>query len=142
MWVVTNKGFMSIVAKDENGRPSGSGPEAIVSVRFRRKRDATALFPGYAVTTTPKGDYGFRVFATRTEVARVLVHEALGIDYANFKSSIPDHDEALHDACMEAWAVFGRAPTTSRLAARPAGNAAGLCSTGESHLKFRASLSG
>ena len=128
MWVVTNKGFMSIVAKDENGRPSGLGPEAIVSVRFRRKRDATALFPGYAVTTTPKGDYGFRVFATRTGVARVLVHEALGIDYANFKSSIPDHDEALHDACMEAWAVFGRAPTTSRLAARPAGNAAGLCS--------------
>ena len=36
------------------------------------------------------------------------MHEALGIDYANFKSSIPDHDEALHDACMEAWAEFGR----------------------------------
>ena len=108
MWVVTNKGFMSIVAKDAAGRPSGLGPEAIVSVRFRRKRDASALFPGYAVTTTPKGDYGFRVFATRAEVARVTMHEALGIDYANFKSSIPDDDKSLHDACMDAWTVFGR----------------------------------
>ena len=107
MWVVTNKGFMSIVAKDENGRPSGSGPEAIVSVRFRRKRDATALFSRYEVTT-PAGDYGFRVFATRAAVAEVLMREALDIDYANFKSSIPDDDDPLHDACMDAWTVFGR----------------------------------
>ena len=88
MWVVTNKGFMSIVAKDENGRPSGLGPEAIVSVRFRRKRDATALFPGYAVTTTPKGDYGFRVFATRTEVARSLEHFGVRLNREGFPRTV------------------------------------------------------
>ena len=48
------------------------------------------------------------MFATRAVVADVLMREALDIDYANFKSSIPDDDDPLHDACMDAWTVFGK----------------------------------
>jgi hypothetical protein len=108
MWIVTNKGFMSIVAKDAAGKPSGKFMDAIVSVRFRRKEDAAALFPGHTYVPTPGGDYAGRVFATRSEVAQVLFDEASGIDYSNFKDSIPAKDKALKDACMSAWSVFGR----------------------------------
>lgn len=108
MWVITNKGPLSIVAKDAAGKPSGNEPEAIVSVRFRRKGDAAKLFPEHKRVDTPGGDYCCRVFATRREVADALVAEVLGMSYTNFKSSIPRSDAALSGACHHAWDVFGK----------------------------------
>jgi len=107
MWVVTNKGFLSVVAKDASGRASGAGADGQVSVRFRRPKDAAALFPEHEVVETPHGDYGFRVFATRAEVAAVLVAEVEALVYGNFKDSIPVADRALRDAAHRAWDVFG-----------------------------------
>jgi hypothetical protein len=108
MWIVTNRGFMSIVAKDRNGKKSGPHADDEVSVRFRRPQDAEALFPDHPVVLTPHGDYACRVFATREEVAKVVCQEALEIDYTNFKSSIPRKDHALIAAAHEGWSAFGR----------------------------------
>lgn len=107
MWIVTNKGFMSVVAKDAAGRPSGQAPSAQVSVRFRRPEDAAALFPDHEVIMTSGGDYACRVFASRSEVIGVLADEVSDMDYTNFKDSIPKDDHALDDACHRAWTVFG-----------------------------------
>ena len=106
MWIVTNKGFMSIVAKDVQGRPSAGGLDAIVSVRFRRPKDAEALFPGHPVVITKGGDYACRVFVTRAEVAEVVFKLTVGVDYTNFKSSIIG-DPALSTAAHKGWDVFG-----------------------------------
>lgn len=115
MWLVTNKGFMSVVAKDRNGKPSGTAPDAEVSVRFRRPQDAKALFPDLPFVATPKGDYAGRVFATRQHVAWVIASCVLAdakspspVTYTNFKDSIGKDDNQLHDVCMSAWHVFGR----------------------------------
>jgi hypothetical protein len=107
MWIVSNKGFMSIVGKDAAGRASGASPDGVVSVRFRRPKDAVALFPGHEVVLTPAGDYACRVFATRAEVAAMLVAEVEALVYENFKDSIPVADKALLHAAHRAWDVFG-----------------------------------
>lgn len=107
MWILMNDGFLSIVAKDRKGLPSHDGPDAEVSVRFRRRKDAKAIFPKRSVVATPGGDYGFRVFATRAEVAEVVSARILGVGYTNFKSSIKD-DLPLSSVAHAAWSVFGR----------------------------------
>jgi hypothetical protein len=107
MWIVTNKGFLSIVAKGRDGKASPPDIDAVVSVRFRRPKDAKALFPTHEVVMTPKGDYACRIFATRGEVAEVVFRETVGISYTNFKSSIPAADAALNRAAHKAWDVFG-----------------------------------
>lgn len=108
MWIVTNKGFMSVVAKDRHGKPSGKADDAEVSVRFRRKADAKKLFPDHERVDTPGGDYECRVFATRFEVGCAVAKMVIGIDYTNFKDSIPKKDTDLYSACTAAWSVYGR----------------------------------
>jgi len=108
MWIVTNQGFMSIVAKDRNGKASGPDLKAELSVRFRRPADAARLFPKHEVVLTPHGDYACRVFATRGEVAELMFHMVCGLSYNNFKSSIPKDDHALYSAANAAWSDFGK----------------------------------
>lgn len=108
MWIVSNKGFMSVVAKGRDGKASPPGLDVEISVRFRRPADAAKLFPGHEVVKTPDGDYACRVFATRAEVAEVMFRETVGINYTNFKSSIPHADTALSSAAHRAWDVFGK----------------------------------
>ena len=98
---------MWIVAKGRDGKASPPGLDAVISVRFRRPKDAKAMFPAHEVVLTPGGDYACRVFATRGEVAKLMFSEVTGINYDNFKSSIPPADAALNKAAHKAWDVFG-----------------------------------
>ena len=114
MWVAFStpegSGFFSAVAKDEDGNTSGRNMGARVCLRFRRAQDAELLRPygmDGVVIETPGGDYRYRAFIPRQHFATVMRGLAEAMAYPNFKSSIPNDDTALSDACHEAWAVFG-----------------------------------
>ena len=109
MWIFTNisgtdrGAFLSIVAKDRDGKPSGAGPAGELSVRARRKEDLTALFPGADVLDIGgAGDYQFRVFATRHEVSTLLCDLVEDMNYTNFKDSICG-DLSLKRKLMNIW---------------------------------------
>jgi len=101
-------GFASIVYKDRAGKPSKAGPKAIISVRFRRPKDAAVMFPDLPYVATPHGDYAGRVFASREQVAWAVAKMILDGEYTNVKGAIPLNDNPLHDAMHDAWTVFGR----------------------------------
>lgn len=105
MYILTNKGYFDIVGKREDGKPSG--PNDNVTVRFRRRKDALNLFSLRRITPTPEGDYPFRVFARREEIAALVSAMITDINYPSFKKST-EHDPKLHDAAVSSWSVFGR----------------------------------
>ncbi|MEM9394551.1 MAG: hypothetical protein AAGA38_11875 [Pseudomonadota bacterium] len=110
MWIAFSTpkgaGFVSIVAKDREGRPTGPNPEDELSIRFRRTEDAAKLGID-DVILTPGGDYGSRAFLSRSAVAELMASMASTMDYTNFKSSIPSEDRDMLHACHDAWSVFG-----------------------------------
>jgi hypothetical protein len=109
MWTIHPvKGFLSVVAKGEDGRPSAPGPKGIVSVRFRRPQDAAAWFPNEPYVATPTGDYAGRVFVTREQAAWALALATLDLDYTNVKGAVPKTDDPLHDAMMRVWTEVGK----------------------------------
>jgi len=96
MWIMTNTGFLSIVAHRD--RPND------LLVRARRKGEIRSAFPDAQIRRTPDGDYLFRAVVSRREVAREIGEKIQNIDYDNFKDSV--RDEKLHDACFGAWSVM------------------------------------
>ncbi|MGE3550054.1 MAG: hypothetical protein AB7I29_09190 [Geobacter sp.] len=99
MWVFTNKGFVSIVQHYQD-------PDTLL-VRARKRQHLEALFPGYEVQETLTGkDYWYRVFTRRGDVARIIADQVQGIDYGNYKGSIPPSEQAYHDACSAVWGVM------------------------------------
>jgi hypothetical protein len=109
MWLLVNRpgtklgAFVSIVAKNRKGGPSGKTPDSILSVRARRSEDLDALFPGCKVHDgLGSGDYQFRCFQTREAVAKMLASRAMDLSATNFKSSI-SADPKLAHAAHEIW---------------------------------------
>ena len=98
MWICLNDGFISVVDKARNRKRD-------LLVRARRPGDLERIF-GVKATTTPAGDYRYRAEVPRATVAQVIATRLAGIDYDNFKNSVPD--EALHDAYSACWTVMGR----------------------------------
>lgn len=63
MWLFTSKSFLSVVAnKDQPDSPK-------LLVRSRLQEDIEEIFPSANVTETPYGDYRFRAWIPRQEVA-------------------------------------------------------------------------
>ena len=101
MWVFTRDGFYSVVhdrycQQDE------------LMVRSRDKRDLARLskkVPLGTVLETRNADYRYRAVIKRSSWAAYLSHEALEIDYDNFKSSIHgmDEDEVREIAYHSVW---------------------------------------
>lgn len=110
MWIAFSTpkgaGFISIVAKDREGRPTGPNPEDELSIRFRRPEDAAKLGIDDLILT-PTGDYGSRAFLSRSAIAELMALMAITMDYTNFKSSIPSNDLDMLHTCHDAWTVFG-----------------------------------
>ena len=96
MWIFASEGFISIV---EDYEQPGN-----LLCRARSKNHLEAIFPGEAVKVTPVRDYRFRVSVPRAAAVKVVTDLASGIDYNNFKDSIPD--DVYHDACSEVWGVM------------------------------------
>jgi hypothetical protein len=107
MWVYLPLGMVSIVADKDD--PMGSP----LLVRARRREHLEAFValaddPVPKLKQTPHGDYLWRVRMEREAVSRRLVRMAHGMDYSNFKGSIPQQEGDYHDACLGAWQSIRR----------------------------------
>jgi len=101
MWAFTRDGFYSVVhdrycQHDE------------LMVRSRDKRDLVRLskkVPLGTILETRNADYRYRAVIKRSCLAAYLSHEALEIDYDNFKSSIHgmDDDDVREIAYHSVW---------------------------------------
>jgi hypothetical protein len=99
MWIMTNKGFISIVA-DRNDKNN-------LMVRARIKEHLPAIFgEAVEVTETPDGDYRFRTTLPRYIVSAVVAQLVTDTNYTNFKNSVPNGP--YHDALMETWNTMYR----------------------------------
>ena len=79
MWLCFNDAFVSVV-KDRRS-------DCLV-VRARSFEHLARLFPRDRIVETPDADYGWRVFATRDEIADIFARRIRTIDYTNFKNSV------------------------------------------------------
>jgi hypothetical protein len=95
-WIFLNNSFLSIV--------SPNGKRGALLVRARVAGDLEAIFPDAVVTETPARDYRFRATIPRDAVARAIAAQVLGIDYKNFKGSVPDLDR--HNAYLKVWCTM------------------------------------
>lgn len=92
MWVMTGQGPISIV---ESRRTFNE-----LVVRARRAEVLQALFPA-AEIREGGGDYKYKIFVSRPEVAEVLRQAVMDIDYFNFKASVEDRE--LHALYTRIW---------------------------------------
>lgn len=97
MWIMTNKGFVSIVDKSE--------VPGCLMVRARRPGHIKNLFPSAKVRESFGTDYRYRADIPRYEAASVIAREIAGIGYSNFKDSVKE--KAYHDALMGVWHELG-----------------------------------
>ena len=98
MWLVTTRGFYSVVKAD--------GDDDMVMVRARCKKDIDALadlLAGYEAYRTPEADYRWKVKVPRTLWAEVCAHLAGEIDYPNFKARIDQENRHRHYVYVGVW---------------------------------------
>lgn len=86
MWIVTDRGFFSVVDKGE--------PEGCLCVRSRVREDIENLcrldsLTAYAgmIEESGLGDYRYRIHVRREDWARAAADLAEQIDYENFKNA-------------------------------------------------------
>lgn len=98
MWIMLNNAFLSVVDKAPK-------PDQLV-VRARVPGHIEAVFPKATVITDTTGDYMYRAFIDRQEVAEAMFNAVMNINYSNFKNSIKDN--RYHNACHSVWGVMSR----------------------------------
>lgn len=103
MWIFMNNAMLSIVQHREM-------PEHLL-VRARFNGDIEAVFDGYTidgVQHTPEADYAYRATVHRLTVAGAIGKAVGGIDYDNFKNSIPKTAEGArrHLAYSQVWSTM------------------------------------
>jgi hypothetical protein len=100
MWLFTSKSFVSIVV-DLNDKTKRL-------VRARMGGDIEELFPNAVVRKGEGTDYLYRASISVEDVAQKVQECIAGMDYGNFKDSVPPDHENRHDAYMEVWDVMHR----------------------------------
>lgn len=90
MWLVLNKGFLSIVKK-----------EGGYVVRSRDKDHLKEYFPKFEIETDTGTDYQFRVRLTKSQLEHFFRELPDEIKYSNFKDSI--HDSKLKSFASHIW---------------------------------------
>lgn len=80
MWIFTTTGFISAVQN-----PS----DRTIIVRSRELKSLTNLSERYKtkIIATPIADYPYRIILSSHQFAEWVQHQALNIDYPNFKSA-------------------------------------------------------
>jgi hypothetical protein len=106
MWIFLNNSFLSVIDPKAKYTGGGGPVSSTLLVRSRIKGDIEAVFPKAIVTETPDRDYRFRASIPREKVAEAMLDAVNGIDYSNFKGSVPD--KARHDAYAGVWGVMHR----------------------------------
>ena len=104
MWLCLSRSYLSIVADRKD--------KSRLLVRARVAGHIEAVFPKAEVFTDSEADYLYRAFISREEVVLALSSEVRGIDYDNFKSSVPD--QALHDCYLGFWRLMHKLQDTLR----------------------------
>ena len=125
MWIMTNRGFYSIVEKEWD-RADGT-----LTVRARTLEDIerfiemcptspidtvlVAARPDYRaeestqsafIEENERADYRWRIRIDREEVGRVMLDHIVNINYGNFKNSVADNGLKEHAACYSS--VWGQ----------------------------------
>lgn len=95
MWLFTTKSFLSVVA--DKDQPDG--PKLLV--RSRVQGDIEEIFPNADVNETPQGDYRFRAWIAREEVAQAVSRYVDELSYPNFKNSVTDKQRL--NPLMKVW---------------------------------------
>jgi len=99
MWIMTNKGFVSLVQHKDK-------PHLIV-IRARTRDCLYNFLQGHTRTKdrrlyeTLQADYRWRAFVPKDVVAQLVQRHVEEIDYTNFKNSVKD--TSLHDAYLRVW---------------------------------------
>ncbi len=81
-------------------------------VRARLAGDIEQVFPSAQVAEDGGSDYRFRASVPEQEVAAAVSRRVLGIDYGNFKSSVPEPKR--HYAYFKVWDVLHRMQEAAR----------------------------
>lgn len=98
MWIMSPKGFVSIVRKD--------CPPGHLLVRSRRRECLEALFPDADIVENVGTDYQFRAVIPQLDVINVVSRELIELDYPNHKDATTDDD--LHSAYSAVWSIMAR----------------------------------
>lgn len=112
MWIMFNNAFLSVVDKAPD-------PDQLV-VRARVEGHIEAVFPTAKVIRDASGDYLFRAFIDRADVADAMFKAVMNINYPNFKNSIKD--DRYHDACSRVWGVMSGLQPVRPYSGRPSRN--------------------
>jgi len=102
MWICLSGAFISVVAD--------RGDRSRLLVRGRVAGHIETVFPKAKVFTDESADYLYRAFVARDDVAQAVNREVQGIDYDNFKSSVPS--QSLHDAYLGFWRIMHKLQVT------------------------------
>ncbi|MGI9213049.1 MAG: hypothetical protein ACR2HF_11310 [Methylococcaceae bacterium] len=93
MWLMLNKGFISIVNK-----------EGSYVARSRKKEHLEAYFPHSEIISGAGTDYKYRVFLNDEELRDFFTRLPDEINYTNFKSSIDVEKEPVYkNVCSDLW---------------------------------------
>ena len=96
MWLMTDRGFFSLIAYDRekarrSGLPDHDDPEQWLVVRTRAEADAKwAADRTRAEVFEIPGDYRFRLVVPRALWKEVVAEAIGGIEYGNFKNRVMD----------------------------------------------------
>jgi hypothetical protein len=103
MWLLIPEGFYSIVQKDG---------ETDLCVRARVADDLDRLRDTYLPTLTPTietpgGDYRYRAWIGRGDLATGMSEIAQRLDYSNFKNEVARHDPDRAHTYSHVWGILG-----------------------------------
>jgi hypothetical protein len=103
MWLLIPEGFFSIVQKH--------GEEELC-VRARVRADLDRLRAAYLPTLgetveTPGGDYRYRAWISRHDLAAGMTGIVRNLDYANFKDEVARHYTSRAHVYSRVWSVLG-----------------------------------
>lgn len=105
MWLITTRGFFSIVEKP------GDRAAGMLTIRARVRADLEALrevLPALGDITDKGGtDYPFRARAPREAVAAAMADLVATLDYDNFKTAVADRQgQEREDTYHKVWSVL------------------------------------
>jgi hypothetical protein len=111
LWVFTTKGFFSIVEhkKDPN--------RVVIRARIRKDIDSIKMLfeeLGFEVSDVEENvsfDYRYRVFASRSDWASVMIQLITDMGYTNFKNAVheadaPEIKDKRHEVYLDIWAIM------------------------------------
>lgn len=109
MWIVTAKGFLSVVSNRDEQTPENA---LLVRSRVREDIEDYAGFVEGRTSTCPQiieipqADYEHRCTTSRELFAKYLEQHAMAIDYPNFKSEVAKTSVPQARIYERVWAVL------------------------------------